>query len=220
MGVNGPENSGGCQPIVISAPQEKEAAIVIRNRCKEAGAVLREINKPLMGIKLPLLGHHQRINAAVAVSVVKALKSGISQKIIRRGLLNTQWPGRFEVVARNPLVVLDGAQNIASVKALKETIRDNFKYKKLILVLGISKDKDIKGICNELYSLADQVILTCADNPRAEDPKVLSRYFKGRNHLLTSSVKEAKQEAIQLAAKDDLILGTGSLFVVGELRNA
>jgi dihydrofolate synthase/folylpolyglutamate synthase len=173
-----------------------------------------------MGIKLPLLGHHQRINAAVAVSAVKALKLGISQKIIRRGLLNTKWPGRFEVVSRNPLVVLDGAQNIASVKALKETIRNNFKYKKLILVLGISKDKDIKGICNELYSLADQVILTCADNPRAENPKVLSRYFKGRNYLLTSSVKEAKQEAIQLAAKDDLILGTGSLFVVGELRNA
>ncbi len=220
VGVKGPESSSGCQAIVISAPQEKEAAIVIRNRCKEVGVVLQEINKPLMGIKLPLFGKHQRINAAVAVSAVKALKSGISQKIIRRGLLNTQWPGRFEVVSRNPLVVLDGAQNIASVKALKETIRNNFKYKKLILVLGISKDKDIKGICNELYSLADQVILTCADNPRAENPKVLSRYFKGRNYLLTSSVKEAKQEAIQLAAKDDLILGTGSLFVVGELRNA
>ncbi|MCX5704947.1 MAG: bifunctional folylpolyglutamate synthase/dihydrofolate synthase [Candidatus Omnitrophica bacterium] len=206
--------------VVISAPQEKEAANVIRNRCKEVGVVLQEINMPLIGISLPLLGYHQRINAAVAVSAVKALKLGISQKIIRRGLLNTQWPGRFEVVARDPLVVLDGAQNIASVKALKETVRNNFKYNKLILVLGISKDKDIKGICNELYGLADQVILTCADNPRAEDPKVLSRYFKGREHFLTRSLKEARQKAMRLAAKDDLILGTGSLFVVGELRNA
>ena len=205
--------------VVISAPQEKEAATVIRNRCKEVGVALQEINEPLMGIKLPLFGKHQRINAAVAVSAVRALKLGISQKIIRRGLLNTQWPGRSEVVARNPLVVLDGAQNIASAKALKETIRSNFKYKKLILVLGISKDKDIKGICNEFYSLADQVILTCADNPRAEDPKVLSRYFKGREYFLTGSVKEARQKAMRLAAKDDLILGTGSLFVVGELRN-
>jgi len=154
------------------------------------------------------------------VSAVNALKLGISQKIIRRGLLNTQWPGRCEIVARNPLVVLDGAQNIASAKALRETIRGNFEYKKLILVLGISRDKDIKGICGEFYGLADQVILTCANNPRAEEPKALAGYFKGKECFLTGSVREARQKAMRLAAKDDLVLGTGSLFVVGELRNA
>jgi dihydrofolate synthase/folylpolyglutamate synthase len=219
-GVKGPENSNGCQAIVISAPQEKEAAAVIRGRCKETGAALQEIKFPLKWAKLPLLGKHQRINAAVAVSAVNALKLGISQKIIRRGLLNTQWPGRCEIVARNPLVVLDGAQNVASAKALRETIINNFKYKKLILVLGISRDKDIKGICGELYGLADQVILTCANNPRAEEPKTLAGHFKGKECFLTGSVREARQKAMRLAAKDDLVLGTGSLFVVGELRNA
>jgi dihydrofolate synthase/folylpolyglutamate synthase len=116
--------------------------------------------------------------------------------------------------------VLDGAQNIASAKALSETIRSNFKYKKLILILGVSKDKDIKGICNEFYGLVDQVILTCANSPRAEEPKILAEYFKGKKCFLTGSVKEAIQKATRLAARDDLILATGSLFVVGELRNA
>jgi dihydrofolate synthase/folylpolyglutamate synthase len=219
-GVKGPENSNGCQAIVISAPQEKEAADVIRNRCKETGAALQEIKFPLKLAKLPLLGKHQQINAAAAVSAVNALKLGISKETMRSGLLSTQWPGRCEVISRKPLVVLDGAQNKASAKALKETIRGNFKYKKLILVLGISRDKDIKGICDELYSLADQVILTCANNPRAEEPKALAGYFKGKERFLTGSVREARQKAMRLAAKGDLVLGTGSLFVVGELRNA
>jgi dihydrofolate synthase/folylpolyglutamate synthase len=117
-------------------------------------------------------------------------------------------------------VVIDGAQNKASAKALKETIRSDFKYHELILVLGVSKDKDIKGICSELHGLADRVILTRADNPRASDPKELSGYFKGKLIYMTRSVKEAAALARKLCRRDDLILVAGSLFVAGEYRNA
>ena len=123
------------------------------------------------------------------------------------------------MVGKNPLVILDGAQNLVSAQVLKKAIKDNFKYEKLILVLGISSDKDIWGICKKLDSLADEIILTRAATPRATDPAKLSGYFKRKLHL-TQSVKEARLLAKSLAGKKDLILVTGSLFVVGEFRDA
>jgi dihydrofolate synthase/folylpolyglutamate synthase len=228
------------KPIVITAPQEKEAMEVIRKKCKVVGARLYAVNKDIfyektakgfsiMGIfdeypnlEINLLGRHQIINATVAIGVIEALRFYniiIDTDSIRAGLYNTVWPGRCEVVARNPLVVLDGAQNIASSRTLKGTIKENFKYRKLILVLGISNDKDIKGICNELSDLTDEVVLTKSTNPRATSPKVLAQYFDGKIAHKTNNVKKAKAKAFSLARKEDLILVTGSLFVVGEFRD-
>ncbi|MDD5108402.1 MAG: bifunctional folylpolyglutamate synthase/dihydrofolate synthase [Candidatus Omnitrophica bacterium] len=230
--------------IVISAPQDKEAAKVISNRCKRFQAKLYEVGKQIKysknkngfmihglrrdykDLRLRLLGDHQMANASVAVGLVEALRFygfDIGNQVIRLGLNNTIWPGRCEVLSENPLVVLDGAQNLASAEALKSAIRKNFsarggKYKKLILVLGISDDKDILGICKTLGPLADQIILTRAATTRALDPVQLSGYFK-RKVYLTQSVKEAKLLAKNLAHKRDLILVTGSLFVVGEYRD-
>ena len=175
------------------------------------------------GLKLRLLGEHQVINAATAIGAVEALRFyGINIGIdaIKNGLYNTLWPGRCEVAVKKPFIVLDGAQNIASAKALKEAVKNNFQYKKLILVLGISNDKDLKGICDELRPLADEVVLTRANNPRATKPQVLAQYFKGKPVYITQSVKEAKDSAKRLAKKEDLVLVTGSLFVVGDFRDA
>ncbi|MFH1199041.1 MAG: folylpolyglutamate synthase/dihydrofolate synthase family protein [Candidatus Omnitrophota bacterium] len=206
--------------IVVSAPQEKEAQSVIRKRCKEAGVKLIEINKPEK-IKINLIGRHQLINATVALNAIKTLKEHgfrISNAAIKNGLAKTIWPGRCEVIAKKPTVVVDGAQNIASARAIKEAIKENFKYNKLILILGISDDKDIKGICAELYGLADIVILTKSNNPRAAKPEMIAQCFKDKEIKITQSIKEVKNVVYKLAGKKDLILVTGSLFVVGEFR--
>jgi len=213
--------------IVISAPQEEEAIEVIRNKCQETGARLYEMNKNIIqekvkGLEIPLIGEHQLMNAACAISAIEALQLyniKVSPEVIKKGIAHTRWPGRCEVVAHNPTVILDGAQNVASAGVLKKAIRDNFKYKKLILLLGVSSDKDIKGICSQLQDLADEVILTKADNPRATSPKILAGYFSGRQTFVTENIQEAKSKAKELAQKEDLILVTGSLFVVGEYRN-
>jgi len=224
--------------IVISAPQEKEVMEVIRNKCKEVGAKLYEVGKDITckkangqeleikgreeeykNLNIRLIGEHQLINAAVAVGVIEALRSyeiNVGIDSIRVGLYNTVWPGRCEVVSENPLLVLDGAQNVASACVLKEAIRENFKYKNLILVLGISNDKDMKGICGELSDLADEIILTKADNPRATEPEVLVEYCNGKKTHITRNVAEAKTLAHRIAKDQDLVLVTGSLFVVGE----
>ena len=227
--------------IVISARQEKEAQEVIRARCVQTGSKLYEVGRDIFcegrpdsfniitafseypALTTRLLGKHQLMNAAVSVAVIDSLRMygvyiGIDS--IRNGLYNTFWPGRCEVIAKDPLMVLDGAQNVASIKAIKETVQDNFQYKRLILVLGISQDKDIKGVCSQLQELADVIILTCADNPRAAKPQDLAVYFKSKETHITHSVKEAVQMSRKIAAKEDLILVTGSLFVVGEFRNA
>ena len=226
--------------IVISALQEKEALDVIRGRCKELGTKLYEVNKDIFyekthqgfnvlgvfgeypNLEIRLLGKHQLVNATLAVGVIEALRFYdiiVDVQSIRDGLYNTLWPGRCEVISWHPFVVLDGAQNVASMRALKETIKENFQYKRLILILGISSDKDIKGICQELYHLADEIILTKANNPRATAPEALAKYFNGKEVHRTANVKEARELAYCLSQKEDLILVCGSLFVVGEFRN-
>lgn len=226
--------------IVISAPQEEEAMEVIKERCKEAGARLYEVGEDIthqktnngfnikgifgtyQDLEIRLLGPHQLINATVAVGIVEALRFynvNLDIDSIRQGFYNAVWPGRCEVISRNPLVVLDGAQNVASSKVLKEAVKENFRYKKLILVLGISQDKDIKGICDELCDLADEVVLTKADNPRASEPKILANYFNGKPVFIADNVKDARALARRIAKEEDLILVCGSLFVVGEFRD-
>jgi len=225
--------------ILISALQAKVVRKVIYNRCKKFQARFYEVGRQIkysqsktglrvkglknnyQNLRLSLLGEHQAANAALAIGLVEALSFcgvNLSSGAIRQGVYNAVWPGRCEVAARNPLIILDGAQNLASAQILKRAIRDNFKYRNLILVLGVSSDKDISGICKEMDSLADEIILTRAKTPRAADPNILAGYFK-RKLYLTPGVKEAKLLAKSLAGKKDLILVTGSLFVVGEFRD-
>jgi len=225
---------------VISALQEEEAEKVIMERCRSYGAKLYRIGRDITysekkdgfdlrgikasyeSLKIRLVGGHQLMNASVAVAAVEALSllgAIVSPGAIRSGLNKASWPARCEAVSRDPLVILDGAQNVASARAIKEAVKKYFTYKKLILVLGISSDKDIKGVCLELKALADEVILTKADNPRAALPEELSGYFTGKPVYLTRSIKEARGKAYSLCAKDDLILVCGSLFVAGEFRD-
>lgn len=218
---------------VVSSPQAKEAMAVIRARARECLIKLFEVPRQEVlrknkvagerqpDLKIRLIGGHQKVNARVAIEVIKVLCAQgfkISDGSIRRGLYNTVWPGRCEVVGRDPLVILDGAQNVSSAQVLKKAVRENFKYKHLILILGISKDKDINGICAMLKGLADTVILTKADSPRATEPAVLAKCFLGKKTRITVAVKEAVALARDKAGGQDLILVTGSLFVVGEAR--
>lgn len=213
---------------VICAPQKKEAIKVIKDRCDKIGAKLIYVKKPDSKLKINLLGKHQLINATVAKRTVEALRD-IGYKIgvdkIKSGLYDTVWPGRCEIISYNPTVVLDGAHNLASSQILAETIKNKFSYNQLILVLGISNDKDIQGICRVICPLADKIILTKANSPRAALVRNIEKEIptkikeKRENIFYTQNVKEAKKKVLSMANKNDLVLVTGSLFVVGEFRN-
>ena len=232
----------GC--VTVSAPQEDSVLKVIRKQCEameakfilvgkdiKAKEVYHDSEKEIFDIHgisgnykhcvSHLLGRHQILNAACAVGIAESLKrrgAEITEENIKSGLGKTENPGRCEVIARNPYVILDGAQNRASANALKEMINRNFNYKRLILVLGISKDKDIKGVCEELVSLAAAVILTKADIERGREPREIEKFITDKNVFLRESVREALTKGKALATIDDLILITGSFFVLGEAK--
>ena len=232
--------------ICVIAPQEKEALDAIIKVCveKKAKAIVvgrdlefKEIefndSKEVFSVKgssgnyprleTALLGAHQIANAATAIGVIEALRFSeirVAGDAVLRGVQNAKWPGRLEVISKRPYFILDGAQNKASANALAKAIKRAFKYNRLILVLGISKDKDIKGVLEEILPLADEIILTKARiAERAADPKNIKEFIpEGRNIRLTDNTVEAVGMARSSAGPDDLILVTGSLFVVGEVR--
>ncbi|MBU1911934.1 MAG: bifunctional folylpolyglutamate synthase/dihydrofolate synthase [Candidatus Omnitrophica bacterium] len=228
---------------VVSARQEKEALDVIRKACREKNAELYEIGKDIKysilhsselgqvfdletpgydykNLELNLIGVHQIENASISIGMIEAIKKkfDIKENNIREGLKKATWPGRLQIIRKNPNIILDGAQNPASMAALIFSIKRIFKYKKLICVFGISSDKDIKGVSGILDAAGDIIILTEAkDNPRAENVSKLKDYFQSSRPRIQEikDADEALGKAIKIADKEDLILVTGSLFVVG-----
>ncbi len=232
--------------VCVLAPQEEEALNAIVKICAEKKAKIILVGKDIKfeesefncskeifnvkgffgeyrGLEMPLIGAHQVANAATAIGAVGALSLSnikIPRDAVIRGLRLVKWPGRIEVASRKPYIILDGAQNRASARALVFAIKRAFKYDKLTLVLGVSKDKDINGILDELLPIADRVILTKAKvSERAAEPaKIKELIPRGREIYLTDNVGEAIEKAKELTVLGGLILITGSLFVVGEAR--
>lgn len=232
--------------ICVTAHQEKEAIDVISSVCAGRGAGLIIVGKDISfeeiscddngsvfnvsgifgeyrNLECGLLGPHQMANAALSVGIIGSLRSSgmaIPEEAIRVGMKTVSWPGRLEVVSRRPLVVLDGAQNRASANALVRAVKKVFKYDKLRLVLGVSKDKDIKGILDELVPVSDSIIVTRSKIVgRAADPDGIGAMIKKPGGIITTStVDEAMDAALSVAGESDMVLVTGSLFVVGEAR--
>ncbi|RJQ41457.1 MAG: bifunctional folylpolyglutamate synthase/dihydrofolate synthase [Dehalococcoidia bacterium] len=195
--------------------------------------------KGLLGeykLEIPLLGQHQLENAANAVAALELLKQKgyrISPENIADGLKRVRWPGRFEILSRQPLVVADGAHNRESARRLRESLEQYFcrqsekpggnglyRYKKSVLVMGASLDKDVDGIISELGGHFDRVIVTGSRHPRAMSPEKLKAKFAG--HGIKVEIAADVPEALKLATveKNNLVCVTGSLFVVGEARDA
>lgn len=176
-------------------------------------------------LKTILLGRHQLMNATSAIAAVEALKFKgiiIEPPAIKKGISSTSWAGRLELISRNPFIVLDGAQNKASAEVLKDAVLKFFDYKRLILILGISRDKDIKGICSVLQKISDIIILTKANHPRATPISYLKKFIsksKNKKIHLIEEVENALALAVKEAKKNDLVLVTGSLFVVAQARS-
>ena len=175
-------------------------------------------------LKTGLLGEHQLENASCALAAIEVLAIlgyKIDNMSIKRAIANTGWPGRLEIMDKEPYIVLDGAQNKASTRVLIEALKKYFKYKNLIVILGISADKDIKGICQLINTAADSIIITKSFHPRAASPDVIDECFKNikrKDTEVTYNIANALKLARKLSKKKDLIICCGSLFVVAEVR--
>ncbi|QZP37670.1 dihydropteroate synthase [Halobaculum magnesiiphilum] len=168
--------------------------------------------------RIPLLGAYQATNAGVAAALARALDVE-DGGTLARGLRNAHWPGRFEVMESEPLVVLDGAHNPAACGTLGETLSE-LDYDDLHLVFGAMHDKDHAEMAAALPPTA--TVHTCAPSlDRAEDPEVLARVFERETDAAVTagdSVADALGAAREAADPDDCVLLTGSLFCVAEAR--
>lgn len=170
-----------------------------------------------------LLGDHQLLNASAAVGAVEALSfSGIEvpAEAIARGLRETRWPGRLEVMQRRPLVVLDSAKDAEAMRALRDAVK-GFRHGRLIAVVSISSDKNIPLMIGYLAEVADRFIVTTHSvMGRAARPSVIVDEVarRGKPYEVVASVEGAVDRAISLAGEDDMVLVTGSVFLVGEAR--
>lgn len=172
-----------------------------------------------------LRGPHQSINAMLALAVVHELRMqnwALSDKAVRSGLKSVDWPARVEVMSRNPTVIIDAAHNWESARALVASLAEESAARKRILVFAATKDKDIAGILRQLLPSFDTIILTrYLDNPRGVPLNELSGLAESmtmRPMHMAPDPLSAWTLAKRLAGANDLIVVTGSFFLVAELR--
>ncbi|MEW6675038.1 MAG: folylpolyglutamate synthase/dihydrofolate synthase family protein [Nitrospirota bacterium] len=183
-------------------------------------------------LHLPLIGEHQMQNASVAIKTVELINTRysllVTSHFIREGLENVRWPGRLEIIKEDPPILIDGAHNPAAAEVLSKALKKNFlrKYKRIILVLGIMGDKDIRGIMDPLLPLASEVILTSPAYSRSASPYKLVDIAAS---LGFSDVRTAPtvMDAIEMAKNSSLIthhssliVVTGSFYTIGEAKEA
>ena len=229
--------------IVITGVTQPSVLDLIRKKCHSNGATLYRVgrdfrarrmadgsfnyyglNTKYSNLKLSLPGKHQITNAVTALGALEILGDKgyrIEDRTVYEGLENVYWPGRLEVVGREPLVVLDCAHNRAGIKVLRDALSKGvFSFRRLFLVMGVMMDKEVKAIISKLVPLADKVVLTQPDMDRAASPKALLEEVKKykKDAEIVRDVKEAVSYAISQAQREDMVCITGSTFTVGEAK--
>ncbi len=183
------------------------------------------LNRTLKNLTIPLQGGHQLFNAALALAAVEmGEKKGlvVGAEAIYRGLENTRWEGRLEVLQKHPLVLLDGAHNPAGIDTLCRSLKKDFSFRRLIVIFGALADKDYQKMLGKLCPLASKIIVTQINAKRAvpvSELKATAREM-GYPSVMTGNVRQAVERALALAGQEDLICAAGSFYLVGEIKQA
>jgi dihydrofolate synthase/folylpolyglutamate synthase len=175
------------------------------------------------GLRTSLAGAFQSANAALAFAACEVLRragTGITDEAVYRGLAENRWPGRLEKIADHPLILLDGAHNLAAARALADYMETELAGRHITLVCGILDDKPYEKIMAHLCRRASRVILTRARIERALPPETLApaaRRFIADIETV-SGVAEAVARAVATSDPEDVVVVAGSLYVVGEAK--
>jgi dihydrofolate synthase/folylpolyglutamate synthase len=222
------EKAGIIKPAIpaITGADEPEALHVIVETARQQNAPLTLVTPsemrrpPLDTLGLPLLGHHQRMNAAVAVATVRALQDvlPVSDADIRSGLSGVQWPGRLQLITdpSGRRFLLDGAHNVAGAGILAATLKEFFHQDKTAIVLGILRDKDWHMMCQLLAPLASRVLLVPVHSERTCEPHGLAEACRAANPQAIVSEHASLGEAVASLEDETLVTVSGSLYLVGD----
>jgi dihydrofolate synthase/folylpolyglutamate synthase len=233
---------------VVSSPQRDEALEVLEKVSAERNAALTLVGRDVtfepmehslngqsfsivdhqsktanpVILRIPLLGAHQMANAATAYAALRASGLNLSEESIQRGFASVRWPCRFDIVRREPPVVLDSAHNIDSARRLRETLDDYFPGRPVVWVFSILEDKDAQGMLVELKPRITQVIATQTDHPRVLEAQKINDLVQptGIPVEVVRPASAALERAIDLAGARGVVLVAGSVAFAGEMKTA
>ena len=229
---------------VVSAPQDNSALTVIKKRAKSLKAVLKLSGRDFKhtvkssgssGVKFDLKGlglgfkgltsrmpgAHQALNASVAVAAVElaagplGLSGSLIKKVVSGAIRKTVLPGRVQLLSKRPFILADAAHNAASAGVLLDSLK-TYKYKKLIMVIGMSANKDIKGFLRAFEKEADLAIFVRSSNYRSADPAELYALSGIQNNRVFEDVPSGLAYALKTAGKGDMICIAGSFYVLSD----
>lgn len=177
------------------------------------------------GLQTALQGSHQADNAALVLAACELMsrrKARLEPAAIKHGLRTNHWPGRLETVSEKPLIMMDGAHNLAAARNLARYLASNLAGRKMTMVIGILDDKPYKAMLDSLLPLASRVVLTRSKIDRALDPRRLQEVAADYrvNNVIVPDVVQAVRHAINISSPADAICIAGSLYVVGEAKEA
>ncbi len=187
---------------VVTAETKPEALRVMKYQADKNGSVLVQVGSRGEGFKTGLIGEHQKLNAACAVAAVRLAGIKAGKAAVLRGLKKVEWPGRFQVVRRRPLTILDGAHNPAGAQVLVETLKQKYPGRKFVFVIGVQKDKDAPPMLGEFGKVAREIIVTRSTSKTASD-------------LVGGKKPVSLKQALRLSAGRDRVI-TGSLYLVAD----
>lgn len=231
----------GCDAVLYRERPSVEA--VFEERCKALNAPLHKadfdslhlLSHSLEGqvfdwerfhaLRLPLLGEHQLHNAAVALTTARVLqKRGwkITDAQIREGIESVRWPGRFELMRKDPMFIIDGGHNPQCIEALVRNIRDYLPGRELTVLTGVLGDKDFHCMYRDVAQYAKEFITITPANPRALTAEKLADYLRqfGKPVTACDVVADGVRLAIEHAGKDGVVLCYGSLYMIGDIDAA
>lgn len=231
----------GCDAVLYRSTPSVER--VVEERCEKVGARLHKadfdsikpISADLFGqvfdwesfkeLKLPLLGEHQLDNAAVVLTAVEVLRAkgwAITEANIREGLRDVVWHGRFEIVRRDPLFIVDGGHNPQCIEALVKSVKTYLSGREITVMTGVLADKDFHCMYKDAAEFAKEFVTVTPGNPRALPADKLAEYLKGFGKPVTAcrSVADGVRLAVEHTKKDGVVLCYGSLYMLGEVYAA
>lgn len=227
---------------VVLYPQEPGVERLFEQVCQEQSAGLHKVElsslspagfdkfrpefdyEEYKSLRISLLGNYQIRNAAVAIKTMEVLKEKdykIGEEALRNGLLKAKWPGRFEIVNRSPLFLIDGAHNPESVITLADNLKIYFPEKKITFVTGVLADKDYKSMMETVIPRAERFITVTPKSPRALSAGELANFLKssyGANVSVAGNTENAVRKSLELCSNDGLICAFGSLYFIGGVR--
>ncbi|WP_310426045.1 folylpolyglutamate synthase/dihydrofolate synthase family protein [Chamaesiphon sp. VAR_48_metabat_135_sub] len=240
------EKAGIIKPnqIVISGLTQPSTQNIVAQKCQEQGSTLWQLGQTFdyqieedgesfkltftdrvyKDISLGMRGDFQKMNAACAVAAVHAFTGGVSQSAVYDGLKEAFLPGRMECIQQHPLVILDGAHNPGKIRAVEDAINKNYTDRRRIVVLSLKSDKDYQNILPNALNNASILIVTAFKKGIWEplSPEIIAveaaKIAPNLDIQIESNPIEAISKALTAANPEDLIWVTGSLYLVGDIR--